>query len=147
MSNELLTSIIIGSVGFMLVSLFGAVGWFLVKSFATIEKNMEKHATLIGELTFSMKDIAGIIKSVEVQMTIRHDATQLTFAEHHEAIELVRTRIHYMFGKMGVLKWKIEEMGKIMNEMCEALKMKPFKAGFAEQEWELPIISIKIPGK
>lgn len=143
MSSDLVTTIIVGIIGFIMVSLFSIIGWFIVKSFSTIEQNMEKHASSIGELAMSIKDLSGIIRTVQNEMTIRHAATETILKEHHESVELVRTRVHYVFGKLGVLKFRYEIMGKLINDICEKVGMKPFKYEFSDKEWEMPSMPYK----
>lgn len=129
--------------GFLVVTLVGIVGWFLVRTLSAVERNMEKHSTSIGDLALSIKELGGVIKSIEVQTMARQAATDQMLKEHHEADELSRTRIHYTFGKACVLKNRLEIYGEKLNEICEKLDIKPVRAEFADKEWVLPSIIIR----
>ena len=143
MGQELVSSLILPVCGFLLVSLLGIVGWFLIRTLSSVERNMDRHAHSIGELALSIKELGGVIKSIEGQMLARQAVMDNMLKEHHEADELARTRIHYTFGKACVLKNRFEILADKVNELCEILRVKGVKADFADQEWEMPNIILR----
>lgn len=132
MSPEIITQIIVGSFGFLVVSLVGIGLSVLIKA-----------VSQIGPLAIAIEKLSGAVERIEALVVSRHNDTENRLNEHFEAIELVRTRIHYMFGKLGVLKWRAEDLGKVLNDMCDLLKLKAYKYEFKDQDWELPPKAMK----
>lgn len=122
MEASMLSNIVIGVVGFFLVSLSSVVAWFAVKSYADIDKNMErhsksitdlaeKHSDSISKLADSVKDLAGIIRSVQSEFSLRHSGMEQIQKDHHEEIEMLRKRTH----DIGNWVQKIVLQGQIKN--------------------------------
>lgn len=122
MTIQNIAIIVIPILGGVISILLGLISFFAVRSYNSIDGNMTKHSDSIGQLALSIKDLAGIIKSLEMQFVATHADTERALKELREEIELCRTRTHQQASHITALR--------LQGELKNGWKF--------SKEWETP---------
>lgn len=104
------------------------IGALLVWFFARLVKQVDDAIKEMRGLSQNMIVVNSTLNNMKEEGTIRHQNTQTVLSEHHEEIELVRFRSHWIINKLTELKLKAEIAG--------------WK--FSGADWEMPAFDSKL---
>lgn len=119
MGSETITGIIIALIGGLIVILFGTSSSLFNKNQSALNDKIEKQdelmskrmdrqdqimekydalldkqSTAVTSLVLSVDKLASAVSGIKEQFSIRHDANERTLKEHHQEIEMLRSRTH-----------------------------------------------------
>lgn len=116
----------------------GIIGWLYVKYSGRQEEDMknlsdrhqkiyemlintqEKNTESSNRLATAVDKLAVTVTNLENQSAERHASLTARINDNHEAIELIRARMHWVVNKMTILKFAAEANGAKMTGDWEA---------------------------